>query len=449
MSTPLALAITAVLLAANALFVAAEFALLTARRHRLEQLVDERRRGAKAALAGVKELSLMLAAAQLGITMASLGLGIVGEPAIAHLIEPGLEATGLPKGVSYWIAFAIALSIVVFLHMVLGEMMPKSWALTHPETAALALARPFRMFAGTFRLVLRLMNWLANGVVRLCGVTPVESLALAHTPGDLARLVAESAEQGTLDSGEGELLGRALSLHRLDARAVRIPRSDIVTVGADADAAEIERVARGSGRSRLPVIGEDLDDVLGVVHVKDVLLLETGCRAGKTASTLARAAVFAAETEPADDLLMRMRSGGDQLVLVVDEHGGISGLVAFEDLVEELIGDFEDETDAVRGTSTPGAVAGDVRLDELEREQGLQLSAEHADTLAGWVLEHLHRLAVPGDEVRADGVVARVLEVDGARITSIALHAERFRDEDDDAVAEPTPEDVPAQGSRS
>lgn len=451
MSTPLALAITAVLLAANALFVAAEFALLTARRHRLEQLVDERRRGAKAALAGVKELSLMLAAAQLGITMASLGLGIVGEPAIAHLIEPGLEATGLPEGVSYGIAFAIALSIVVFLHMVLGEMMPKSWALTHPETAALLLARPFRMFAGTFRLVLRLMNWLANGVVRLCGVTPVESLALAHTPGDLARLVAESAEQGTLDSGEGELLGRALSLHRLDARAVRIPRSDIVTVGANADSAEIERVARDSGRSRLPVIGEDLDDVLGVIHVKDVLLLETDCRAGKTASTLARAAVFAAETEPADDLLMRMRSGGDHLVLVVDEHGGISGLVAFEDLVEELIGDFEDETDAVRGTSTPGAVAGDVRLDELEREQGLQLSAEHADTLAGWVLEHLHRLAVPGDEVRADGVVARVLEVDGARITSIALHAERFRDEDedDDAVAEPTPEDAPAQGSRS
>ena len=448
MSIALQLALTALLLAVNALFVAAEFALLTARRHRLEQLVDERRRGAKAALAGVRELSLMLAAAQLGITMASLGLGIVGEPAIEHLIEPLLKTTGLPEDVSYGIAFAIALSIVVFLHMVLGEMMPKSWALTHPETAALALARPFRMFAGTFRLVLRLMNWLANGVVRLCGVTPVESLAVAHTPGDLARLVAESAERGTLDSGEGELLGRALSLHRLDARAVRIPRSDIVTVGANADSAEIERVARDSGRSRLPVIGDDLDDVLGVVHVKDVLLLETTARAGKTASTLARSAVFAAETEPADDLLMRMRSGGDHLVLVVDEHGGISGLVAFEDLVEELIGDFEDETDAVRGTSTPGAVAGDVRLDEIEREQGLHLSAEHADTLAGWVLEHLHRLAVPGDEVRADGVIARVLEVDGPRITSIALQPERQRDEND-LVAEPTAEDVPAQGGRS
>lgn len=451
MSIPLALAATALLLVVNAFFVAAEFALLAARRHRLEQLVDERRRGAKAALAGVRELSLMLAAAQLGITMASLGLGIVGEPAIAHGLDPLLEATGLPAGVSNGVAFALALSTVVFLHMVIGEMMPKSWALSHPETAALALSRPFRMFTGIFRPVLRLMNTLARGVVRLCGVTPVQSLTVAHTPGDLAQLVAESAERGTLDSGEGELLGRALSLHRLDARAVRIPRSDIVTVGAAADTTEIERVARDSGRSRLPVIGDDLDDVLGVVHVKDVLLLETDCRAGKTASTLARAAVFAAETEPADDLLMRMRSGGDHLVLVVDEHGGISGLVAFEDLVEELIGDFEDETDDVRGTSTPGAVAGDVRLDELEREQGLLLSAEHADTLAGWVLEHLHRLAVPGDEVRADGVVARVLEVDGARITSIALHAERFRDEDEDndALAEPTPEDAHAQGSRS
>lgn len=440
MSTPLALLITAVLLAVNALFVAAEFALLTSRRYRLEQLAADGRRGAASALAGVRELSLMLAAAQLGITMASLGLGIIGEPAIAHAIEPWLEATGLPAGVSYVIAFAIALSIVVFLHMVVGEMMPKSWSITHPETAALLLARPFRAFAWVFRPVLRLMNALANAVVRLCGVTPVEELKVAHTPSDLALLVEESAEQGTLDSEEGELLGRTLALHRLDARAVKVPRAAVVAVPAGAAAADIEQVARQSGRSRLPVIGEDLDDVLGVVHVKDLLLLDPFDRGSVTAASLARPAVFAAETEPADDLLLRMRGGADHLVLVVDEYGGITGLVTFEDLVEELIGEFEDETDPTRQVVAAGAIPGDRRLDEIERDMGLRLTAEHADTLAGWVLEHLHRLATPGDEVRADGVVVTVLQVEGARITRLAVRVDDGRDRavDRDSVADAT-----------
>lgn len=421
MSTGVALLITALLLVVNALFVAAEFALLTSRRHRLEQLVADGRRGALSALAGVKELSLMLAAAQLGITMASLGLGIIGEPAIAHALEPLLEATGLPSTVGYPIAFAIALSIVVFLHMVIGEMMPKSWAITHPETAALKLAPAFRAFASVFRPALRLMNALANAIVRLCGVTPVEGLAVAHTPSDLAAIVEQSAEHGTLDRDEGVLLGRALSLHGLDARAVMIPRAAIVSLPANANSDEVEQVARRSGRSRLPVVGSDLDDVLGVLHVKDLLLLDPAERGGESAESLARPALFAAETEPADDLLLRMRHGGDHLALVVDEHGGVAGVVTFEDLVEELIGDFEDETDPAYGPSADGGVPGSLRLDEVERLSGLKLKAQNADTLAGWVLEQLHRLAVTGDEVHAQGVRARVLEVQGARITSVAL----------------------------
>lgn len=423
MSTPIALLITVALLAANALFVAAEFALLTSRRHRLDQLAAEGRRGAKPALAGVRELSLMLAAAQLGITMASLGLGIIWEPAIAHVLEPLLEATGLPSGVSYGVAFVVALSIVVFLHMIVGEMMPKSWAITHPETAALRLAGPFRAYARLFRPVLRSMNALANAVVRLCGVTPLEELVVAHTPSDLAMLVEESAEQGTLDPAEGELLGRALSLHRLNARAVKVPRSAVVCVGIADDADLIEQVARRSGRSRLPVIGADLDDVAGVVHVKDLLLLDPADRFGVTAGSIARSAVFAAETEAADDLLLRMRRGGDHLVLVVDEHGGTTGLITFEDLVEELIGDFEDETDDRRPAVAVDAVPGDLRLDEVERETGLHLTAQHSDTLAGWVLEQLHRVAVAGDMVQRDGAEATVVEVEGARITRVALRA--------------------------
>ncbi len=427
MSTGVALLISVLLLAANALFVAAEFALLTARRHRLEQLAADRRRGAKAALAGVRELSLMLAAAQLGITMASLGLGIIAEPAIAHAVDPLLEAAGLPSNVSYVVAFAIALSIVVFAHMVLGEMMPKSWAITHPETAALKLAGPFRGFALLFRPILRLMNALANAIVRRCGVVPIEELTVAHTPGDLALMVADSTEQGTLDAEEGELLGRALALHRLDARAVKTPRSEIVVVGSGASAAEAEQVARDSGRSRLPVIGRDLDEVLGVLHIRDLLLLEEAERATATAGALARPATLTAEAEPADDLLLRMRTGGDHLALVVDEYGAITGLVTFEDLVEELIGDIEDETDSLPGAGEhvdDGVLSGAMRLDEVERDLGFQLSAQHADTLAGWVLEHLHRLAAPGDQIRADGLIVTVLQVRGARITEVRVHAD-------------------------
>ena len=365
----------------------------------------------------------MLAAAQLGITMASLGLGIIGEPAIAYSIEPLLESTGLPSGASYVVAFVIALSIVVFLHMVVGEMMPKSWAITHPETAALRLAGVFRAYATVFRPVLRLMNSLANAVVRRCGVTPIEQLTVAHTPSDLVRLVEESSKKGTLDAEEGALLSRALLLHRLTARAVKVPRADVIAVSSEDDAQTIEQVARQSGRSRLPVLGADLDDVLGVVHVRDLLLLAPADRAGVTAGSLARPAVFAAETEPADELLLRLRHGGDHLALVVDEHGGITGLVTFEDLVEELIGDFEDETDDRRSAVTAGAVPGDLRLDEVARETGHRLVAAHSDTIAGWVLEQLHRLAVPGDVVRVDGVEATVLTVEGSRISSVALRA--------------------------
>jgi CBS domain containing-hemolysin-like protein len=421
-STGLALGVTVTLLILNGFFVAAEFALLTARRHRLEQLVSDRRRGSRAALAGSRELSMMLAAAQLGITMASLGLGIVSEPALAQLFDPYIAATGLPEDFAHVLAVTVALAIIVFLHMVVGEMAPKSWALTHPETTALSLAPAFRLFAMVFRPVLVVMNASANGLVRLCGVEPRDELTVGHTPSDLAMIVEQSAGQGALQQEEGRLLRRALGLAQLDARAVMVPRGALVAVPAGADAEQVEQVARDSGRSRLPVHGADLDDVLGVLHVKDLLLLEDADRAAATAGSLARPALRAAETEAADDLLLRMRELGQHLCVVVDEYGGVSGVVSLEDLVEELIGDFDDETDPVRVDGGSGIPAG-LRPDEVERLTGLSLPEGEFDTLAGWVLLHLRRVAVVGDVVRADGLVVRVLAVDGARIDRVSMVA--------------------------
>lgn len=423
MSIATSLGVTAALLVLNGLFVAAEFALLSARRHRLEQLVADGRRGSRAALAGSRELSVMLAAAQLGITMASLGLGIVSEPALADLVEPGVVAVGLPPGVAHVLAVTLALAVIVFLHLIVGEMAPKSWALTHPETAALALAPGFRAFALVFRPALLVMNASANALVRLCGVQPRDELAVGHTPGDLAMIVEQSAGEGTLQQEEGRLLRRALGLAELDARAVMVPRSALVAVPAGAGADQVEQVARDSGRSRLPVHGADLDEMLGVLHVKDLLLLDDAERATATAGTLARPALRAAETEAADDLLLRMRQRGQHLCVVVDEYGGVSGLVALEDLVEELIGDFDDETDPVRADAGSGVSAG-LRPDEVERLTGLSLPEGDFDTLAGWLLLHLRRVAVVGDVVRADGLVAHVLAVHGARIDRVSLAAD-------------------------
>ena len=260
------------LLAANGFFVAAEFALLAARRSKIEQLAADGDRRAGHALAGLKELSVMLAGAQLGITMASLGLGAVAEPAIDHWLEGVLEEA-LPAGVAATVSFALALAIVVFFHMVVGEMAPKSWAIADPERSALRLAGTFRAFVLVFRPFIWSLNALANGVVRLFGVTPQDELATVHSPSDLRLLLEESAEAGHLEVAQQDLLSRAIQLSGLDAESAMVPRHDVVAVDARTGIDELERVASASGRSRLPVYDGDLDRVRGVLHVKDLLMV--------------------------------------------------------------------------------------------------------------------------------------------------------------------------------
>ncbi len=427
-----ALAVTFALLLANGFFVAAEFALLAARRSRIEQLADSGARGARQALAGISELSLMLAGAQLGITMASLGLGAVAEPAIATGLEHALERFHLPSGLLHGIAFTIALLIVVFLHMVIGEMAPKSLAIANPERSALWLAPPFRAFTWVTRPFIRLLNSMANAIVRLCGVTPQEELAAAHAPSDLLMLVKESAEHGTLPRDQHGLLERALDLSGLDAESAMTPRRDIVAVEADAPLDELERVAGESGRSRLPVYDDELDRVVGIVHVKDVLRVPNDERATVTTRSLARPAFIAVESRPIEDLMLDMREARAHVALVVDEYGSVSGLVALEDLIEELIGDFDDETDAAmqrrdeqRSTSRRPdgtyTVPATLRPDELEDLTGVALPEGDYETVAGYVIAELERLPDVGDRVSAPGCELEVSQVDGTRLVELVL----------------------------
>jgi CBS domain containing-hemolysin-like protein len=321
------LLISLLLLALNAFFVAAEFALVAAKQHRLELAVATGSRAARAALAGSRDLSVMLAGAQLGITLCTLGLGALAKPAIADLLGPLLDAVGLPKQIAYVVAFVLAVAVVGFLHVVVGEMAPKSWAISHPEDSALLLALPFRAFARITRPALVALNGLANACLRAVKVTPQNELAHAHGPQELRLLLDSSREYGTLAATEHDLLTAILRIQQTTVAQVMIPMTDLITVAHDADAAAIEAKSRTSGRSRLLVIASD-GHIAGVVHVRDAVRQTT-------AGTPATAAELMADPLELDDLMpvaraiRAMREARAQIAVIIDQNDTPSGTTTY------------------------------------------------------------------------------------------------------------------------
>ena len=425
MTASVALLVGLGLLLANGAFVAAEFALLAARRSKIEALAEEGSKAAGHALAGLREISLMLAGAQLGITMASLGLGATAEPALHAGLDALLADTAIPRPITAVVSLVLALGVTVFLHMVVGEMAPKSWAISNPERSALLIARPFRWFVHLLRPFIRFLNGLSNVLVRAAGVEPQDEVAQVHAPADLVLLLEESARRGRIDVDEQALLTRAIDLSGLDAEAAMVPRPDIVAVAEDAPIDEIERVASASGRSRLPVHGGDLDDVVGVLHVKDVLAVDPDDRDRSHAGHLAGPAMLTPESRPVEELMLDMRSRRQHIALVVDEFGSVSGLVALEDLLEELIGDFEDETDRRRALRrrADGAVMvpGSLRPDELATHLDIRLPEGDWETVAGYVIARLGRLPEVGDAVDGDEYRLEITRMDGHRVLEVAV----------------------------
>jgi CBS domain containing-hemolysin-like protein len=423
----LSLLLAVVLLALNGFFVAAEFALLASRRSRIEQLAADGDKRAGHALAGLRELTLMLAGAQLGITMCSLGLGAVAEPAVARIIEGALgEVFTLSDTASHVISFTIALSIVVFLHMVVGEMAPKSWAIADPERSSLLLARPFRLYTSVFRPVIRFLNWMANGVVRLVGVEPQDERAMAHSPSELLLLIEESAGQGGIDADEHVLLARSLELSGLTAADAMTVRRDIIAVAAGATAADIAAEAHRTGRTRVVVHEGDLDHVRGFVHAKDVICLEAGSWGTTTAGSIARPIMVTPEHHGLEDLLLEMRTQRHHIALVIDEHGLVLGLVTLEDVIEKLIGDFDDESDRRLGDceQLPDGsyrMSGTTRLDHFEECTGVALPVGDWQTLAGYVIDALDEIPSVGDRVVTDVGEFVVVSMDGYAIDELQI----------------------------
>ena len=419
------LAIAVVLLVLNGFFVGAEFALIAARRSKIERLAEGGSKRANVALRSVKELSLMLAGAQLGITMASLGLGAVAEPAVAHLIEGGLESVvHLSPALTKSVSFVIALTIVVFFHMVIGEMAPKNIAIAEPEKSALWLAIPFRFYTVLFRPFIWLLNVIANAGVRLVGVEPRDELDDVHSSSEIGILIAESARGGYIDRFEHRLLSGAISFSERDVASVMIPRTDVAGISHTATMDELEQHVLETGHSRFPVYVKNLDTIIGFVHAKDLLRVADDERDQPIPRRLMRTMLVVPESLKLHPLLVKMRSNRQHFAVVLDEHGGTAGIVTLEDLLEELVGEIRDEYDMTevgieRITEDRFIVPGTLHVDEAASRLGLELPEGEYETVAGFLMDQLGRIPHPRDRVEHDGWTLRVLSMHRRRVVQV------------------------------
>jgi CBS domain containing-hemolysin-like protein len=419
----LGLAGIGLLILVNALFVAAELSLVAVDRDRVDALADQGSRPARIVSRSLGRLSLTLSGTQLGVTVLSLVLGIVAEPTVARALEPLIEV--LPDRVEHGVSVLVALVVVTGLTMVLGELLPKGIAVAEPLRVALALAAPLRVYGTVLGPLIRVLNRATDWAVRRLGVEPREELRSVRTIDELELLIASSGQEGTLDPQAFTLLTRTIRFSHKTAADALVPRLDMVTIGRDASVAELARLALESGHSRLPIVGDELDDVLGVVHVKDVLRVPPEERPRTPVTDLASPATFIPEGRDLESLLTEMRAGGVQLAVVVDEYGGVAGIVTLEDLLEEIVGDIEDEYDAPPETSSPPAgatvVDGTTHLDEVTELTGFEVPEGPYETLAGFVLAALGHLPTPGERVRHDGWLFEVVEMERRRVASIRV----------------------------
>ena len=423
-----------VLTLGTALFVAAEFSFVAADRPRLEAAARGGDRRAARALVAVRSLSFQLSGAQLGITMTTLVVGFLAEPSFSRLLRPVFSF--LPDAVDGVLAVILALLVATVLQMILGELIPKNWAIARPLPVSRVVAGPMQVFSTLFRPLIAACNTTANAVVRRLGVEPQEELRSARTAAELDSLVRSSADSGSLPNRTAALLSRSITFGDKTAGDVMTPRTQVVALASGANVAEMLDVARTSGHSRFPVVAGnrddptasgDLDDVRGVVHVKHAFAVPRDRRARASVGSITRRIASVPDSLPLDPLLATLRRPGLQMAVVVDEYGGTAGVVTLEDLVEELLGEVQDEYDtpdvpAVAPDPTEGRVlSGLLRIDELSDSAGFQAPEGPYATVGGLVMDRLGRLPQTGDTVVVEDRVLTVLELDGRRVAYVQL----------------------------
>lgn len=414
---------------ANGFFVAAEFSLVSVRRTRIAELVAQGNLSATSVQKAIENPDRVIAATQLGITLASLGLGWLGEPALSHLLLPIVKLVPLDiqSEISHSISAGVAFILITFLHVVVGELAPKSIALQDPERTSLIVARPTLWTEALFKPVIWALNGTGNALLRLVGIQPASGHQLAHSVEELKMLVSASAEDGMIEPPEREMLDAIFDLGELLVRQVMIPRTEVLAVVADAPLNEVITLAMQQTYTKFPVYENDLDQIVGILHVKDLLrkMTEPDCQNCR-ARDLAREAIFVPETVPVSALLVQFRANRQHIAIVLDEYGGTAGLVTLEDLLEEIVGEVSDPFDKLTPEIQPmpdGSVLIDglTLIEEVNQELNLNLANPNYDTIAGYVLGQLGRIPRAGDAIERDGIHWQVVQMDGLRIAQVSL----------------------------
>ena len=413
------------LVLANAFFVAAEFALVASRRTRIEAMIRRGDRKAKSVRTALDDLNRQLSAAQLGITVASILLGYAAEQALGEVLHGWF--TRLPPALAFTtragFAATVAVSIVSILHVIFGEQTPKIWAINYPELTSRWVATPLRIFSWITRPVTGMLNWSTTRLTRWIGVTAeTGEHERVHSPEELRMLVEQSQRAGEIGRSDARLLAGVFEFSEKNAREVMTPRTQMIALHEQDSLAEAADQVAAAGRSRYPVYRESLDDIAGIVHAKDVLAALRASGAPKPLSALLRPAHFVPGSRYVEDVLADMKAKKAHMVIVLDEFGGTAGLVTMEDLLEEIVGQIEDEYDRpVKGPGTalaPGATVfpGSMEISDVNERTGLRLRSDDYSTLGGFIFGKLGRLPKVGDRVDVAGGALEVTAMEGRRV---------------------------------
>ena len=415
------------LVLANGFFVASEFALVAARRSRIEALIRRGDRKAKAVKAAQQDLQRQLSACQLGITLASILLGYVAEDSLAVLFHDWVQR--LPEAVSFLgraaVASAVAVGVVSFLHVVVGELAPKNWAITFPEPTARWIARPMLFFSWITRPVTDALNWSANLLLRLVGIkATADALESVHSPEEVLVILRQSQKSGHLDSEDVEMIEGVFEFTEKTTRDVMTPRTEVVALPAELTIAEAAERISQVGRSRYPVYTESLDDIVGILHVKQILAALTK-RGGELVTDIVREPMFVPGTREVEDVLADMKRLKAQMAVVLDEYGGTDGIVTMEDLLEEIVGEIYDEYDEAEPVPQEAGdtitLPGEMEIEDVNEAYGLKMDDQEYQTVGGYVFGQLGRLPRVGDKVSVPGVQFEVLEMDGRRVGRLKI----------------------------
>ena len=426
-----------VLVALNGFFVAAEFALVRVRESRIQQLEQEGSARAVVVRDALRDLDDYLSVCQVGITVASLGLGWIGEPAVAHLIEPVLHAVGITseRAVSI-ISFVVGFALITYAHLVFGEQAPKYFSIQKAERTALWISRPLKIFMVLFRPLVWLVNASTNFVLRPWGIKLGEEME-AHSEEELRIMISSSAASGELEPAERDYLNNVFDFGDRVAREIMVPRPDIEALSVDMPLPEMVDAAVFGRYTRYPVYEGDLDHIVGAVHVKDLLRAARENPDDFDIRAIIRDCLVVPENKPIEQILREFQKRKLQMAIVIDEWGSVEGLITIEDIVEELVGEIQDEFDEGEAEIEEigdgvYAIDGRIPITEVNEYFDLDLPHEDFDTIGGYVLGVLGRPPEPGDTVEVDGVILQVKSVDGPRVSMLTLQRK------EDARSEPS-----------